>query len=181
MHADHITGTGLLKKLIPQAKSVISAASGAASDVKVTEGDKIKFGKHELEVRSTPGHTSGCVAYVSHAERCVFTGDALLVRGCGRTDFQEGDAGKLFDNVWGKILSLPENYTVYPAHDYKGMMNTSVAEEKQLNPRLTKNLAEFTAIMEGLNLAYPKKIDESLPANMVCGLYELPERMKGWV
>ena len=83
--------------------------------------------------------------------------------------------------MWDKILSLPDSFLLYPAHDYKGMMNTSVAEEKQLNPRLTKNLAEFTAIMEGLNLAYPKKIDESLPANMVCGLHELPERMKGWV
>ena len=90
LHADHITGTGVLKKLIPSVKSVISTASGAASDVKVADGAKIAFGKHELEVRSTPGHTNGCVAYVSHAQHCVFTGDALLIRGCGRTDFQAG-------------------------------------------------------------------------------------------
>ena len=90
LHADHITGTGVLKKLIPSVKSVISIASGAASDVKVADGAKIAFGKHELEVRSTPGHTNGCVAYVSHAQHCVFTGDALLIRGCGRTDFQAG-------------------------------------------------------------------------------------------
>ena len=178
MHADHITGTGLLKKLMPPVKSVISTESGAASDVKVTEGDKIKFGKHELEVRSTPGHTSGCVAYVSHAERCVFTGDALLIRGCGRTDFQEGDAGKLYDNVWNKILSLPENYTVYPAHDYRGHTKTSVAEEKRLNPRLTKTRAEFVELMGNLGLAYPKKIDIALPANKVCGLYDLPDNLK---
>ena len=95
LHADHITGTGLLKKLIPSAKSVISTASGAASDVKVSDGAKIAFGKHELEVRSTPGHTNGCVAYVSHAQHCVFTGDALLIRGCGRTDFQAGVASFL--------------------------------------------------------------------------------------
>ena len=82
--------------------------------------------------------------------------------------------------MWDKILSLPDNFALYPAHDYKGMMSTSVAEEKAHNPRLTKSLEEFTRIMEGLNLAYPKKIDESLPANMLCGMYELPERMKDW-
>jgi len=178
LHADHITGTGLLKKLIPSAKSVISTESGAASDVKVTDGAKVTFGKHELEVRSTPGHTNGCVAYVSHAEHCVFTGDALLIRGCGRTDFQEGDPGKLFDNVWNKILSLPENFTVYPAHDYKGITKTSVAEEKKLNPRLTKSRDEFIDLMNNLGLAYPKKIDVALPANKVCGLYDLPDNLK---
>ncbi len=88
MHADHITGTGLLKKLAPEVKSVISAESGALADIKISNGDKINFGSHELEVRSTPGHTNGCVSYVSHKESCVFTGDALLIRGCGRTDFQ---------------------------------------------------------------------------------------------
>jgi sulfur dioxygenase len=88
MHADHITGSGLLKKLIPGTKSIISEASGAIADIKVADGDKIKFGSNELEVRGTPGHTSGCVCYVSHAQSCVFTGDAVLIRGCGRTDFQ---------------------------------------------------------------------------------------------
>ena len=111
----------------------------------------------------------------------AFTGDALLIRGCGRTDFQGGSPAVLYRSVWDKILSLPDNFALYPAHDYKGMMSTSVAEEKAHNPRLTKSLEEFTRIMEGLNLAYPKKIDESMPANMECGLFQLPERMKAWV
>lgn len=120
MHADHITGTGRLKKLIPELKSVISGQSGAKADVFIDDGDKIKFGSHELEVRATPGHTNGCVTYVSHKEKLAFCGDAVLIRGCGRTDFQEGSPEKLYDSVWGKIFSLGEDYTLYPAHDYKG-------------------------------------------------------------
>jgi len=178
VHADHITGTGLLKKYIPDSKSVISKVSGATADVYVQPGEKIKFGKHEVEVRATPGHTNGCVAYVCHSQGCVFTGDALLIRGCGRTDFQEGNPNTLYDSVWNQILSLPDNFKVYPAHDYKGRLNSSVIEEKTLNPRLTKPREEFIKIMENLGLPYPKKIDESLPANKVCGLYELPERFQ---
>merc|ERR1712018_235682 len=178
VHADHITGTGLLKKYIPDSKSVISKVSGATADVYVQPGEKIKFGKHEVEVRATPGHTNGCVAYVCHSQGCVFTGDALLIRGCGRTDFQEGNPNTLYDSVWNQILSLPDNFKVYPAHDYKGRLNSSVIEEKTLNPRLTNPREEFIKIMENLGLPYPKKIDESLPANKVCGLYELPERFQ---
>merc|ERR1712002_907264 len=181
VHADHITGTGRLKRLLPGVQSVISSKSGAEADVLVKDGDKISFGEHSLEVAETPGHTAGCVTYINREEGHAFTGDTLLVRGCGRTDFQGGSASTLYKSVWTKILSLPENFSLYPAHDYKGCMKTSVAEEKQFNPRLTKNEEEFINIMAGLNLAYPKKIDESLPANMVCGLYELPERMKDWV
>jgi len=179
LHADHITGTGLLKKLIPTCRSMISKASGAKADLVVEPGDKIKFGKHELEVRSTPGHTNGCITYVCHEQGCAFTGDTLLIRGCGRTDFQEGSANTLYDSVWNHILSLPENFKLYPAHDYKGRTVTSVSEEKKLNPRLTKPREEFINIMDNLGLAYPKKIDESLPANQVCGLYELPDRFQG--
>ncbi len=91
---------------------------------------------------------------------------------------QEGDPSKLFESVWTKILSLPDNFTVYPAHDYKGVTKSSVAEEKELNPRLTKPKEEFVKIMNNLGLAYPKKIDISLPANKVCGLYDLPEDLK---
>merc|ERR1712002_1138939 len=181
VHADHITGTGRLKKLLPGVKSIISSNSGAEADLLVKHGDTITFGGHKLEVAETPGHTEGCVTYINKDAGCAFTGDALLIRGCGRTDFQGGSASTLYKSVWSKILSLPENFSLYPAHDYKGCMKTSVAEEKQFNPRLTKNEEEFINIMAGLNLAYPKKIDESLPANMVCGLYELPERMKDWV
>ena len=120
LHADHITGTGLLKKLVPNVKSVISKASGAKADLHVEPGDKLKFGSHEIEVRATPGHTAGCVTYVSHAQGCAFTGDAILIRGCGRTDFQEGNPNTLYDSVWKQILSLPDNFKLFPAHDYKG-------------------------------------------------------------
>jgi len=179
MHADHITGTGLLKKLVPGVKSVISKAAGAKADVFLEPGDHIKFGKHQLEVRATPGHTGGCVTYVSHEQGCVFTGDAVMIRGCGRTDFQEGDPNQLYDSVWNQVFSLPENFKIFPAHDYQGRTVTSVSEEKTLNPRLTKPREEFIKIMNELGLPYPKKIDESLPANKVCGLYELPERFQG--
>ncbi|XP_017772161.1 PREDICTED: persulfide dioxygenase ETHE1, mitochondrial [Nicrophorus vespilloides] len=174
MHADHITGTGELKKLT-NCKSVISKASGAKADIHIDESDVIEFGTHKLRVFSTPGHTNGCVTYYIPEQGMAFTGDALLIRGCGRTDFQEGNSTNLYENVHGKIFSLPDETILYPAHDYKGMMSTTVDEEKRLNPRLTKSLSEFVEIMENLNLAYPKMIDKALPANKACGLYDLPE------
>ncbi|KAK8395856.1 hypothetical protein O3P69_005751 [Scylla paramamosain] len=174
MHADHITGTGLLKKLVPSCQSVISKESGAMADVHVEHGEVVKFGEQELEVRQTPGHTNGCVTYVCHGEKFALTGDALLVRGCGRTDFQEGSAETLYESVHSQILSLPDDFALYPAHDYVGHTVTSVAEEKEFNPRLTKSKEEFIDLMNNLGLAYPRKIDISLPANKVCGLYNLP-------
>lgn len=175
VHADHITGTGLLKKLVPGCKSLISKMSGAKADVHVEHGDIIEFGSHKLEVRSTPGHTNGCITYISHESSMAFTGDALLIRGCGRTDFQEGSPTRLFESVHSQIFSLPPNYSLYPAHDYKGLTVTTVEEEKEFNPRLTRTEQQFVEIMENLGLPYPKKIDESLPANTVCGLYDLPD------
>jgi len=170
VHADHITGTGNLKGKIPSCKSVISAVSEAVSDVKIKDGDKIKFGKYELEARSTPGHTNGCMTFVWHEKGMAFTGDALLVRGCGRTDFQQGSAETLYKSVHEKILSLPPHFYLYPAHDYTGNTVTTVEEEKKFNPRLTKPQSEFAEIMKNLNLPYPKQIDMALPANMACGL-----------
>jgi len=181
VHADHITGTGRLKKLVPGARSVISANSGGEADLLVKDGDKIVFGGHSLEVAETPGHTEGCITYINKEGGCAFTGDALLVRGCGRTDFQGGSADTLYSSVWSRILSLPDSTTLYPAHDYKGQTASTVGEEKKYNPRLTKTREEFVTLMGNLNLAYPKKIDMSLPANMVCGLHQLPENMAGWV
>ncbi|KAL1131938.1 hypothetical protein AAG570_011549 [Ranatra chinensis] len=162
MHADHITGSGLLKKNLPGCKSLISKSSGAKADVYVEAGDMIEFGRHRLEVRSTPGHTNGCVTYVCQEQGIAFTGDALLIRGCGRTDFQEGDAATLYDSVHTQILSLPDNFKLYPAHDYKGLTVTTVGEEKKYNPRLTRSKEEFIHIMDNLNLSYPKKIGKSI-------------------
>lgn len=181
VHADHITGTGRLKKLLPGTQSVISRASGAKADLLVGHGDTVKFGGEEVSVIPTPGHTEGCVTYLHKAQGWAFTGDAVLIRGCGRTDFQGGSAANLYDNVWQNVLNLPDSTVLYPAHDYKGQTSSTVGEEKQHNPRLTKSREEFIQIMAGLNLAYPKKIDESLPANIVCGLHDLPDRMKDWL
>lgn len=172
VHADHVTGSGELKKKIPTCKSMIAAVSKAKGDIKLSDGDTIDFGRFKLDVRSTPGHTNGCLTYVWHDKGMAFTGDALLVRGCGRTDFQEGCSERLYDSVHTKILSLPANFRLYPAHDYTGQTVTTVAEEKALNPRLTKTKEEFVKIMANLNLPYPKQIDKAVPANMVCGLQD---------
>ncbi|XP_071095828.1 persulfide dioxygenase ETHE1, mitochondrial-like [Haliotis cracherodii] len=171
VHADHITGTGEIKKRLPTCKSMIAEISRAAADVKLREGDRIKFGSHELEVRSTPGHTDGCVTYVWQQQGMAFTGDAILVRGCGRTDFQQGDSSALYDSVHNKIFTLPDNFRLFPAHDYTGQTVTTVAEERQYNPRLTKPKQQFINIMKDLKLPYPKQIDRALPANMVCGVF----------
>ncbi|XP_001604129.1 persulfide dioxygenase ETHE1, mitochondrial isoform X2 [Nasonia vitripennis] len=176
MHADHITGTGKLKKLLPGCKSVISKASGAQADLFLNPNDEIKFGKHILKCYPTPGHTEGCMTYVCEKQGIAFTGDTLLIRGCGRTDFQGGSAETLYKSVHSVIFKLPDNFKLYPAHDYNGRMVTTVAEERTYNPRLTKSLEEFVKVMNNLNLPYPKMIDKAVPANKVCGLYEVDQK-----
>lgn len=170
-HADHITGTAILKQRVPGCTSIIGAAAGAKADRYVVGGDKIRFGSRWLEVIPTPGHTDGCVSFVLDDRSMVFSGDALLIKGCGRTDFQQGSSETLFSSVRHGIFTLPPECIVYPAHDYQGRTASSVREERLLNPRLGdgKTLDEFVEIMKKLNLPYPKKIDESLPANLLCG------------
>ncbi|MCB9778649.1 MAG: MBL fold metallo-hydrolase [Alphaproteobacteria bacterium] len=178
IHADHVTSSGLFRKSLGS-QSVVSAAGGAScADVLVEDGDVVKVGEVELEVRQTPGHTDGCVAYVDHQGRRVFTGDTLMVRGCGRTDFQQGSARTLYQSVHGKLFTLPDDYAVYPGHDYKGRTMSTVAEEKALNPRLGggRTVEEFVAIMDNLKLGLPAKIDVAVPANLQCGL--LPEDLE---
>lgn len=172
-HADHITGTGLLKKNIFGLKSAISKHSGAAADIQLSEGDRIAFGKHYLSVLETPGHTDGCLTYVTEDQSMAFTGDALLIRGCGRTDFQQGSPKRLYKSIHKKIFSLPGSCLIYPAHDYMGQTVSTVDEEKKFNPRLTKSQDEFVNIMNNLNLPKPKKLDISVPANLVCGLHDV--------
>ncbi|XP_060672473.1 persulfide dioxygenase ETHE1 homolog, mitochondrial-like isoform X1 [Ziziphus jujuba] len=179
VHADHITGTGLIKTKVPAVKSVISEASKSKADFLIQAGDKIYFGDLFLEVRSTPGHTLGCVTYVTGdgpdqpQPRMAFTGDALLIRGCGRTDFQGGSSHELYKSVHSQIFTLPKDTLIYPAHDYKGFTVSTVGEEMLYNPRLTRDEETFRNIMENLNLPYPKMIDLAVPANMVCGLQDL--------
>lgn len=178
VHADHVTGTGLMKSKVPGVKSIISKASNAKADLLVEPGDKIYFGDLFLEVRATPGHTLGCVTYVTGdgpnqpQPRMAFTGDALLIRGCGRTDFQGGSAEQLYKSVHSQIFTLPKDTLVYPAHDYKGLTVSTVGEEMLYNPRLTKDEEKFKNIMTNLNLSYPKMMDVAVPANMVCGLQD---------
>ncbi|RUS82764.1 hypothetical protein EGW08_009464 [Elysia chlorotica] len=172
VHADHVTGSGEMKKKIPGCKSMIAEVSKAKADVKLKPNDLVKFGQFELEVRSTPGHTDGCVSYVWHEKGMVFTGDALLIRGCGRTDFQEGNPGVLYDSVHSQIFSLPKHFIVFPAHDYTGQTMSTVEEEVKFNPRLKRSKSEFIQIMSNLKLPYPKQIDKALPANMVCGIFD---------
>lgn len=171
-HADHITGTGILKTKVEGLKSIISAASTAKADVTFSPGDKIHFGKRYLETRATPGHTAGCVSYVTDDGKMVFTGDALLIQGCGRTDFQGGSASTLYDSVHSQLFTLSDDCIVYPAHDYKGRLSSTIGDEKKTNPRLGGGKAkeEFVDIMNNLNLAYPKKIDVAVPANLRCGV-----------
>ncbi len=172
VHADHVTAAGLFRQ--QRGSQSVGAADGGAScvDLPVRDGDVIRFGSHALEVRTTPGHTDGCLTYVLEDESKAFTGDTVLIRGCGRTDFQQGSAEKLYASVHDKIFSLPESCELYPGHDYKGRTVTTVREEKLFNPRLGggKSRDEFVAIMAGLHLARPKHIDEAVPANLECGL-----------
>ena len=171
-HADHITGTHLLKTKLPGVKSVISEASGAMADEKIVPGDRICFGSRHLSCRATPGHTAGCMSFVADDQSFVLTGDALLIQGCGRTDFQGGSASTLYDSVHTQLFSLPGDTIVYPAHDYKGRTSSKIEDESNNNPRLgkTKTKEEFIEIMNNLNLSYPKKIDVAVPANMRCGV-----------
>uniref|UniRef100_A0A8C9S6F2 Persulfide dioxygenase ETHE1, mitochondrial n=1 Tax=Scleropages formosus TaxID=113540 RepID=A0A8C9S6F2_SCLFO len=166
-HADHITGTGLMKKKLYGTKSAISEHSGATADILLSEGDSITFGKYCLNVRETPGHTDGCVTLVAGDQSMAFTGDALLIRGCGRTDFQQGCSKKLYHSIHTKIFTLPGHCLIYPAHDYKGQTVSTVDEEKKFNPRLTKTLEEFVEIMSNLNLPKPQKIGRRLSTNML--------------
>lgn len=170
-HADHITGTAALKARLPSVRSMISEDAGAKADVLLKPGQRVHFGKRWVEVVPTPGHTDGCVSFVLDDRSRVFTGDALLIGGCGRTDFQQGSASTLFQAVRSRLFSLPPECAVLPAHDYDGRTGSTILAERLTNPRLgdARTEAEFVATMANLNLPYPKKIDASLPANLVCG------------
>jgi len=171
-HADHVTASAAIKKKLPEVKTMIAKDSGAEADIYLSDGDKIQIGKYALEALATPGHTSGCMSFhlVGPGDPlAVFTGDALLIRGCGRTDFQQGSAEQLYDSIHNKIFTLPERTKVFPGHDYRGRNISTVREEKHFNPRLNKGKDEFIKIMANLNLPKPALIDTALPANLKDG------------
>ncbi|KMZ59656.1 Hydroxyacylglutathione hydrolase [Zostera marina] len=177
-HADHITATGILKKKVPTVKSVISRSSLAKADILIDGGDKIRIGNLFLEARPTPGHTTGCTTYVTddaphHPNpRMAFTGDTVLIGGCGRTDFQGGSSEKLYRSAHSQIFTLPKQTLLYPAHDYRGFTVTTVEQEALYNPRLTQDEEAFINTMKKLKLPYPKMIDIAVPANLVCGIQD---------
>ncbi len=169
VHADHVTAAAALREKLGS-KGVVHRDAGAeCADLLVTDGVQLQLGDIVIEVRHTPGHTNADVSYVA-GDR-VFTGDALLIGGCGRTDFQQGDAGRLYDSVHKKLFTLPPDTLVYPAHDYNGNTVSTIKQERAKNARLGdgRTRAEFIQIMRDLKLPYPKQIDRALPANQACG------------
>lgn len=171
VHADHVTGAWLLKQHCGSRIAVSAAAGASQADQLLKHGDTLHFGRRHLAVRATPGHTAGCLTYVLDDECMAFTGDSLLIRGCGRTDFQQGSPERLYRSVKEQILSLPANCLLYPGHDYRGLTVTSVMEEARHNPRLGGNVdvADFAGYMNHLGLPHPKLMERAVPANLRCG------------
>jgi sulfur dioxygenase len=171
VHADHVTAAWLLKRRLGSRIALARTSGAEGADRVLADGERIPFGDRFLTVRATPGHTAGCITYVLDDACMGFTGDCLLIRGTGRTDFQGGDAAQLYRSVHSQIFTLPDPCLLYPAHDYRGLTVTSVGEEKKFNPRLGGAVAleDFTGHMTNLKLAHPKQIDVAVPANLRCG------------
>jgi glyoxylase-like metal-dependent hydrolase (beta-lactamase superfamily II)/rhodanese-related sulfurtransferase len=168
VHADHVTGAHALQQATGAQTAVARDCSAPGYDRYLEDGNVILFGHEEILVIATPGHTPGSVSYLWRDR--VFTGDALLIGGCGRTDFQNGSAAALYTSITEKLFKLDEQVLVYPGHDYKGRRVSSIGEEKQFNARLAgKTLEEFVEIMDNLNLPTPKRIHEAVPMNLAGG------------
>ena len=170
-HADHVTGSWLMHEASGCAIGLAAAVGAENVTLPLAHGDRLTFGGRWLEVRATPGHTDGCLSFVLDDQSLAFSGDALLVRGCGRCDFQQGNAHSLYRSITEQIFSLPDSCLLYPGHDYTGRSVTSVAEEKAFNARLGGDASErdFVGHMENMKLPHPHKIAEALPGNMRSG------------
>jgi glyoxylase-like metal-dependent hydrolase (beta-lactamase superfamily II)/rhodanese-related sulfurtransferase len=171
VHADHVTGAWALKERLGSAIAIAAESGAEGADRYLADRDRVAFGRRFLQARSTPGHTNGCLSFVLDDESMAFTGDCVLIRGCGRTDFQQGNARAMYRSVHAQIFSLPETCLLFPAHDYRGLTVTSVGEERRFNPRLGGQLSEddFVGYMGNLGLPHPKQIDIAVPANLKCG------------
>lgn len=165
VHADHVTGALALKQATG-ARTAVSRACGATGfDRLLDEGDLLEFGSQSLRVIATPGHTAGSSSFLWHDR--LLTGDTLLIGGCGRTDFQQGDAASLYESITGRLFTLPDDTLVYPGHDYSGRHVSTIAEERATNPRLAGVSRErFIEIMSNLNLPMPARMAEAVPANL---------------
>ena len=182
IHADHITAALRLKERVASRIAAPAMDRLSCVDFGIVEGTPLRMGGITIDPLHTPGHTEGHFAY-----RCanrLFSGDALLIDGCGRTDFQNGDASVLYHSVTLKLFTLPDETLVYPAHDYQGRQVSSIGQEKVRNPRLGagRTREEFVAIMAALDLPYPKFIDYAVPGNRACGRCpdDLPEHLNAW-
>jgi len=171
IHADHVTGAWMLKRQTGCGIALSAAGGAEGADRYLVQDDVVAFGDRNLQVRHTPGHTSGCLTYVLDDRSMAFTGDCLFVRGTGRTDFQQGDPHAMYRSIHEQIFTLPDSCLLYPAHDYRGLTVTSVREERRFNPRLGGEIGEgdFVGYMKNLRLAHPKKLDVAVPANLKCG------------
>ena len=168
-HADHVTGAGALRE-VTGAKAATPLPCGISpADLQLEDGAELRFGREVLVAIATPGHTVGSMSYLWRNK--VFTGDALLIGGCGRTDFQGGDAGALYDSINGRLFTLPDETLVYPGHDYKGRTESTIGAEKAQNARLAnRSRDDFIRLMGELGLPRPKKMDVAVPANLHLGL-----------
>lgn len=178
VHADHVTGAWMLKMRNGSRIALAAVAQAEGTDVPLHHGDRLQFGSRCLHVRATPGHTDGCLSLVLDDHSMVFTGDTLLIRGAGRTDFQQGNAHILYRSIHEQLFTLPDDCLIYPAHDYRGLTCSSVAEEKAFNPRIGAERSEhdFVGYMENLGLPHPKQIAVAVPANLKCGHTELADQ-----
>lgn len=172
VHADHVTAAGELRRRTG-ARSAASSSGAPCIDLKLSDGDVLRLGNLELQVIATPGHTDDSVSFVAHGH--VFTGDALLIRGTGRTDFQNGSAEQLYHSITRVLFALPDDTVVLPGHDYKGLSQSTIGEEKAHNPRLAgKSRDQFVSLMNNLALPPPKRLDVAVPANRACGRIDRP-------
>jgi sulfur dioxygenase len=184
IHADHLTGARRLKELTGCRIAYPAMIDAPCADIGIKEGTPFHLGNVVLHPLFTPGHTDHHHAYLidTDTHKLLFSGDALLIDACGRTDFQSGDAAALYRSIHDKFFSLPDETLVYPCHDYEGRFVSSIAQEKTRNPRLGQNktLQAFLAIMEAMDLPYPRKIDFAVPGNEHCGTCpaDVPEALR---
>jgi sulfur dioxygenase len=179
MHADHITGLGALRDKTHCITVMGEQTKADVVSMRLADGDRLTIEGIALDVLYTPGHTDDSYSFAMPDR--VFTGDTLLIRGTGRTDFQNGDPRAQYESIFGRLLKLPETTLVYPAHDYKGDTVSTIGEEKAFNPRLqVKSVDEYVAVMNNLKLANPKMMDVAIPANMKVGLHQEEVARRGW-
>jgi sulfur dioxygenase len=179
LHADHITGLGALRDKTHCTTVMGEQTKADVVSIRLSDGDKLTIEGLSLDVIYTPGHTDDSYSFVMPDR--VFTGDTLLIRGTGRTDFQNGDARQQYESIFGRLLKLPDSTFVFPAHDYKGDTVSTIGEEKAYNPRLqVKSADEYVALMNNLKLSNPKMMDVAVPANMKVGLHQEEVARRGW-